>query len=137
RLFLLFIAVYILFYVFFFFFFFQAEDGIRDATVTGVQTCALPICSRARRDCLARSARKSSRTCFGHRAASTRSGFASPFGSKCTGRCPGAAYVAPERGARAQPVEMFPCPQLRPCWVESRNEEGLKRSTSDAQFASA
>src|SRR6266542_6102152 len=28
------------------FFCFQAEDGIRDATVTGVQTCALPICSR-------------------------------------------------------------------------------------------
>src|SRR5438128_11492826 len=26
------------------FFFFQAEDGIRDATVTEVQTCALPIC---------------------------------------------------------------------------------------------
>src|SRR5207245_5084413 len=29
--------------VFLIFFFFQAEDGIRDATVTGVQTCALPI----------------------------------------------------------------------------------------------
>src|SRR5206468_4498957 len=28
-----------------FFFFFQAEDGIRDLIVTGVQTCALPICS--------------------------------------------------------------------------------------------
>src|SRR5437868_12593082 len=27
----------------FFFFFFQAEDGIRDRNVTGVQTCALPI----------------------------------------------------------------------------------------------
>src|SRR2546430_8395466 len=27
-----------------FFFFFQAEEGIRDLTVTGVQTCALPIC---------------------------------------------------------------------------------------------
>src|SRR5229473_3920820 len=27
-----------------FFFFFQAEDGIRDKLVTGVQTCALPIC---------------------------------------------------------------------------------------------
>src|SRR5947209_18008793 len=27
-----------------FFFFFQAEDGIRDIGVTGVQTCALPIC---------------------------------------------------------------------------------------------
>src|SRR2546427_9638028 len=29
--------------MFCFFFFFQAEDGIRDLTVTGVQTCALPI----------------------------------------------------------------------------------------------
>src|SRR5256885_12868958 len=28
------------------FFFFQAEDGIRDCKVTGVQTCALPISSR-------------------------------------------------------------------------------------------
>src|SRR6266478_7071219 len=32
--------VYCTFYLFFFF---QAEDGIRDLTVTGVQTCALPI----------------------------------------------------------------------------------------------
>src|SRR2546422_9541055 len=31
---------------FFFFFFFQAEDGIRDVAVTGVQTCALPISRR-------------------------------------------------------------------------------------------
>src|SRR5690606_40443171 len=30
-------------------FFFQAEDGIRDFHVTGVQTCALPICHRRRR----------------------------------------------------------------------------------------
>src|SRR5690625_4164446 len=30
------------------FFFFQAEDGIRDGHVTGVQTCALPICSTCR-----------------------------------------------------------------------------------------
>src|SRR5207253_3934003 len=29
--------------LFFFCFFFQAEDGIRDGHVTGVQTCALPI----------------------------------------------------------------------------------------------
>src|SRR6266513_4912294 len=28
----------------FYIFFFQAEDGIRDRNVTGVQTCALPIC---------------------------------------------------------------------------------------------
>src|SRR2546429_6192111 len=31
-----------------FVFFFQAEDGIRDVAVTGVQTCALPICPGAR-----------------------------------------------------------------------------------------
>src|SRR2546430_4578991 len=36
-----------------FLFFFQAEDGIRDLTVTGVQTCALPI-SHARRPRAAR-----------------------------------------------------------------------------------
>src|SRR3989440_6390974 len=30
------------------FFFFQAEDGIRDLIVTGVQTCALPICLHPR-----------------------------------------------------------------------------------------
>src|SRR2546430_4244384 len=30
-----------------YFFFFQAEDGIRDLTVTGVQTCALPISGRS------------------------------------------------------------------------------------------
>src|SRR5438552_10751685 len=33
-------------FFFFFFFFFQAEDGIRDDLVTGVQTCALPISFR-------------------------------------------------------------------------------------------
>src|SRR5205807_9904553 len=32
-------------FIFFIFFFFQAEDGIRDYKVTGVQTCALPIYS--------------------------------------------------------------------------------------------
>src|SRR5207244_10186316 len=36
------------FVLFFFFFFFQAEDGIRDDLVTGVQTCALPIFCRPR-----------------------------------------------------------------------------------------
>src|SRR5436190_21339679 len=34
-------------YFFVFFFFFQAEDGIRDHCVTGVQTCALPISEAA------------------------------------------------------------------------------------------
>src|SRR5688572_32239517 len=39
----LFIFFILVIYFIFFFFFFQAEDGIRDLTVTGVQTCALPI----------------------------------------------------------------------------------------------
>src|SRR5262249_56562008 len=34
-------------FLLFFFFFFQAEDGIRDWSVTGVQTCALPISTPA------------------------------------------------------------------------------------------
>src|SRR2546421_7494921 len=40
-----------------FFFFFQAEDGIRDLIVTGVQTCALPI-SRRRGSTHRRAARR-------------------------------------------------------------------------------
>src|SRR5258708_2834412 len=39
-----------LYSVFVVFFFFQAEDGIRDDLVTGVQTCALPISSTERRN---------------------------------------------------------------------------------------
>ena len=41
--FFLFLFCFFLFLFFLFFFFFQAEDGIRDIGVTGVQTCALPI----------------------------------------------------------------------------------------------
>ena len=39
-------VVVLYFFILFFFFFFQAEDGIRDYKVTGVQTCALPIWHR-------------------------------------------------------------------------------------------
>src|SRR5256885_8430442 len=55
----------------FFFFFFQAEDGIRDYKVTGVQTCALPIYRRercggtGRRRNLARDADRYHRTVLG------------------------------------------------------------------------
>src|SRR3712207_6988294 len=44
-------------YVEFFFFFFQAEDGIRDIGVTGVQTCALPIYRRRIREMVGRAVR--------------------------------------------------------------------------------
>src|SRR5687768_18225385 len=46
--FICFILFFLLFCLFFFFFFFQAEDGIRDVAVTGVQTCALPILATSR-----------------------------------------------------------------------------------------
>src|SRR2546427_4829749 len=51
------------------FFFFQAEDGIRDLTVTGVQTCALPISwrtvveSAGRRASQSQCSRRQSRDC--------------------------------------------------------------------------
>src|SRR5256885_263534 len=41
--FIIFFFFFFVAFFFFFFFFFQAEDGIRDYKVTGVQTCALPI----------------------------------------------------------------------------------------------
>src|SRR5439155_13181474 len=46
-LFLFFVSKTSTYVFFFFFFFFQAEDGIRDGHVTGVQTCALPICKNS------------------------------------------------------------------------------------------
>src|SRR5690349_7034472 len=39
------ISYFVLLFNYIFLFFFQAEDGIRDLYMTGVQTCALPICT--------------------------------------------------------------------------------------------
>src|SRR3989337_667606 len=61
----------------FFFFFFQAEDGIRDATVTGVQTCALPISQLHLCQCL-EAARRCYRRPAPHRGASGTSPPPSP-----------------------------------------------------------
>src|SRR6266540_6477842 len=48
-----------------FFFFFQAEDGIRDRDVTGVQTCALPISCSYRSDLGSRNSRREA-NCWWH-----------------------------------------------------------------------
>src|SRR5437773_9193619 len=58
----------------FFFFFFQAEDGIRDRDVTGVQTCALPISARcgARERCSRAPQRAGSRAGCTRRAGTAR-----------------------------------------------------------------
>src|SRR5437660_2941188 len=51
---------FVLLHLIVFFFFFQAEDGIRDGHVTGVQTCALPISTARGRSVPARSGSPSS-----------------------------------------------------------------------------
>src|SRR5438552_5040299 len=69
---------FLVLYFFFFFFFFQAEDGIRDDLVTGVQTCALPISSESR--CIFPSkvcnCRPSTERCICSRMPTTRKSFA-------------------------------------------------------------
>src|SRR2546430_12908673 len=57
------------------FFFFQAEDGIRDLTVTGVQTCALPIWAAGRPV-------PRRRSCAASAAATARAGSGRPPGAR-------------------------------------------------------
>src|SRR5260370_32109606 len=72
-------------------FFFQAEDGIRDSSVTGVQTCALPISGAATpRIAPARHAR-----------AGAIRGVAAPARVRATERAP-ANLSAPPAGARGR-----------------------------------
>src|SRR5437870_6363174 len=92
---LYFFSVFFLFEFYFFFFFFQAEDGIRDGHVTGVQTCALPICcsrsstaascsvsSRSRSCCSGTTRRRSRR-----RSSPRRGGGSRTTRRTTTGRC--------------------------------------------------
>src|SRR5690606_39987068 len=65
-------------------FFFQAEDGIRDFHVTGVQTCALPICTNAPR-CTSRMKRGLPGGRNGIRQQASTPG-ASPWGNTTTSR---------------------------------------------------
>src|SRR2546426_7443372 len=74
------------------FFFFQAEDGIRDYKVTGVQTCALPI-SPARRDTRSRAPGR-------HATGNTMCTRAVLRGS---GRCARPAKTGPRTRARTRP----------------------------------
>src|SRR5205823_8234979 len=58
------------------FFFFQAEDGIRDKLVTGVQTCALPIYQHHRSHLAARDRRAHGRELAADGAGTVRAGCA-------------------------------------------------------------
>src|SRR3989454_5119440 len=64
----------------FFFFFFQAEDGIRDYKVTGVQTCALPILSPGRARARPRGPDRTARPALPSREARARPRRAEPPG---------------------------------------------------------
>src|SRR5437879_3086468 len=55
-------------------FFFQAEDGIRDTSVTGVQTCALPILRKTAATCQRASSSARSQRCWRWPAASPWAG---------------------------------------------------------------
>src|SRR3712207_9402842 len=67
-------------------FFFQAEDGIRDIGVTGVQTCALPISSRPARASASSAVRTAASTTSANAASSrARASTASTIGSNWAG----------------------------------------------------
>src|SRR2546429_3710968 len=79
------------------FFFFQAEDGIRDVAVTGVQTCALPIC---RSLCAALAGRR--RPWPGHQRRPGPEGRALADRRVLTGHVPGGLWLA-QRWADRRP----------------------------------
>src|SRR5229473_2513636 len=81
---------------FFFFFFFQAEDGIRDKLVTGVQTCALPISAEA------------TRLTLPQRTSPTANTPGSEVSSRYGERSSGHRAAARSSGVRSHPVLMKP-----------------------------
>src|SRR2546430_7824792 len=87
------------------FFFFQAEDGIRDLTVTGVQTCALPICGYRS------SGGRSGRYYIGGSAGASLTTPSSPVSGSPAGGGPGgsaARAAGGERGGVAVPKSSAP-----------------------------
>src|SRR2546422_8562995 len=116
------------------FFFFQAEDGIRDVAVTGVQTCALPISKRASRSdsCGAISQNEAASYCttttpgcspaipvFAYNTASTTRAGPSPrsaHSSKVVGRY--GPTVVPEVSREEPPKRATPISTPMPHWAE-------------------
>src|SRR5215813_781767 len=94
------LVVYVWLRRWFWFFFFQAEDGIRAADVTGVQTCALPICPAVRFG-PPRDARPLAGSAGEPLGLPARAG-AHPDGPNPAGTGPGAG-VAARRSGRAEP----------------------------------
>src|SRR5215216_2409812 len=95
------------------FFFFQAEDGIRDDLVTGVQTCALPIWPGARRR--GRRGAGCRRRCPGPTRRPPRPRPAPGSGS---GRTPCRPWPRPRPGGPSAPPRPPPRPSARP-WTRT------------------
>src|SRR5688500_359914 len=98
-------------------FFFQAEDGIRDYKVTGVQTCALPIYDRIALDDF-----RTGRTSHVNRRAQQQHGEAAPamrLRNQQTGHRPDDAVVNWTQNARSREV-----PVLR-AWRDRAPAHGL------------
>src|SRR5258708_9084654 len=90
------------------FFFFQEEDGIRDDLVTGVQTCALPICwSRSSKRLLDGRAGHHDQDADQHRDQPDHQHRLLRYGPRLTGRFHDAAAFA---GIRTGPVPGSPLP---------------------------
>src|SRR6267154_5951345 len=102
-----------------FFFFFQAEDGIRDGRVTGVQTCALPISASAVTTRLSCAAPTVSRDCRRSPRSERRSGPESSPSLLHDQR--GRPVVAED----AEDRDLLLALVRRPCTVEARDEDEL------------
>src|SRR5256885_4681295 len=102
------------------FFFFQAEDGIRDYKVTGVQTCALPICRRRRRGRRRRAGRPR------RPAAGGRAGAVAPRAAR-PGRPPGPGSVAasPARSEEHTSELQSPCNLVCRLLLEKKKKKKL------------
>src|SRR5207245_7536655 len=94
-----------------FLFFFQAEDGIRDATVTGVQTCALPIWpATARENCAARGGEGRATWSTLAAVAGSRGSARRAPATRTGGAAPSPPHTPRTRGARERPRSLPDAP---------------------------
>src|SRR5438093_11267339 len=106
------------------FFFFQAEDGIRDWSVTGVQTCALPICQPA---CASRAEIRRRRPAPQRSPQPPRTAPAGPVGSRSEERRVGKSVDL--RGARTNKKK-----KKSSRWKPATMDESIGTDTEQEQY---
>src|SRR5690606_39537031 len=85
------------------FFFFQAEDGIRDFHVTGVQTCALPIYAFSRKTPSSRTLPKKCKSRLGRASTNSEPPYVRDFSSSWADAPPAGHHQPPSSAARYVP----------------------------------